>query len=156
MKFAGEVKWVLLRVCKQYFSCIINIQRIYYQISNHSRLAGQKVLWPHTLALQASQAENFPGNWKIESGKPGRIQISPHFVGTQNSFTAIKSNHKMFNISPMCWVCWLKIVCTLSGGPTLPALKVSLHFEDCRYGFWIWTGFQAWWFILYFILYNPW
>ena len=105
MKFAGEVKWGLLRVCKQYFSYIINIQRIYYQILNHSRLAMQKVLWPHTLALQASQAEIFPGNWKIESGKPGRIQISPHFVGTQNSLTAVISNHKMFNISPMCWVC---------------------------------------------------
>ena len=62
---------------------------------------------------------------------------------TQNSLTAVISYHKMFDISPMCRVYLLKKFCTLSGGPTLPALQVSLNFENCKYGFWIWTGFQA-------------
>ena len=32
MKFGGEEKWVLLRVCKQYFSCSINRKRKYCTI----------------------------------------------------------------------------------------------------------------------------
>ena len=48
---------------------------------------------------QASQAEIFPGNLKIESGKPGRIQISRHFVGTQNSHTAVIGHHEKYHIS---------------------------------------------------------
>ena len=48
------------------------------------------------------------------------------------------------------------MICTLSGGPTIPALEVSLYSEKCSYVIWIQTGFQAWRFILYLILYNPW
>ena len=70
------------------------MKRRYFDDLNNSRLTRQKVLCAHTLALQASQAEYFPGNIKIESGKPGRIQISRLFVGTQNSHTAVIDYHK--------------------------------------------------------------
>ena len=42
----------------------------------------------------------------------------------------------------------LNIVCTLSGGPTLPILKVSLLSDHSKYAFWTESDFGAWLFIL--------
>ena len=98
----------------------------------------------------------FPEIWKLSQASQAEFCVPTSFVGTQNSLTAVIGNHIKLDILQMCWVWSLKVVCTLSGGPILHALQVSLNFENCKHGFWIWTGFQAWRFILYLILYNPW
>ena len=79
-----------------------------------------------------------------------------HFVGDPElNFYSIR-NPKKLNILQMCWVLWLKMVCTLSIGPTLPLLQVSLQSEHSKCTIWNGSGFGALWFILCLVLYNLW
>ena len=48
------------------------------------------------------------------------------------------------------------MVCTLSGGPTLPFLQVSLQSDHSKCTIWNASGFGALWFILCLVLYNLW
>ena len=68
-----------------------NIYKFRFRITTR-----QKVLWPHTWALQASQAEIFPGNLKIESGKPGRVLCAHKFCGhTELSHCSNRQSYKV-------------------------------------------------------------
>ena len=55
------------------------------------------------------------------------------------------SDSKFENSSSVRWLIIENIVCTPSGGPILPFMQISSHFEHCKYVFWIRTGFEAWW-----------
>ena len=123
-----------------------SVQTIFSQYTQHIckifNFLGFLILWkfgsvsPHKMELQASQAGNSGRDFCLAS-------LDLHFVGhTETNFYSIR-NPKKLKILQLGWVCWLKMVCTLSGGPTLPLLQVSLQSEHSKCTIWNGSGFGA-------------